>query len=334
MICKGRLTEGYMRKNTKHYYLIFYVILLSFLAQSVSAAFYKYRKDERNVYISIGQTNIKANELVYGQPSSYPVDYKLSQLIWESRNVPMLYTGINVRISPSYTFNLEGKFAVKKHKSIMDDYDWSYVGRDWSDQSNHPDTTLTEASGYNLNFDFDLLGKKRNKLSMLVGYKEDRWSWESRGGTYIYSTNSTTGYRSSIGSFTSGQKVISYSQHMSTPYIGLRFESKLNKWKFNFQYEYSDWVKIKAVDDHYLRDLLFEDTFSESSMNAYKLGVSYQISKKFNLHLNYAVQKYDEARGNTVYKNDDTGVVIGGCTNCAGADNSSASWSFGTIYAY
>jgi len=323
-----------MRKNIKHYYLLLCVIVVSLLAQSVSAAAYKQRKNERNIYISIGQTNIKANELVYGQPSSYPADYKLSQLIWESRNVPMLYAGMNIRINRLYKFNFEAKFAAEDHKSIMDDYDWSYVGRDWSDYSNHPDTILTEASGYNLNLDYNLLGKKKNKLSMLIGYKEDRWSWESRGGTYIYSTNSTTGYRSSTGSFTAGQKVISYRQHMSTPYIGLRFESNLNKWKFNFQYDYSDWVNIKAVDDHYLRDLLFEDTFAESSMNAYKLGITYQINKDFNLLFNYAVQKYDEARGNTIYKNDDTGVVTGGCTNCAGADNSSVGWSFGTTYAY
>lgn len=80
------------------------------LANAVSFA---QKKDNRTISISVGQANVKANEIVYCQPTSCTRDYKVSQLIWDVSNITMLNTGFGVRMSPSYTFSVNGRFAVK-----------------------------------------------------------------------------------------------------------------------------------------------------------------------------------------------------------------------------
>lgn len=290
------------------------------------------KNGNRTVSISIGQVNVKANELVYCQPTSCTRDYKVSQLIWDVRNITMLNTALVVRMSPLYTLSVNGRIAVNKTIGVMDDYDWVYTNRDWSDWSHHEDTKLTEATGFNINLDYQLFGENRAKLLFRAGYKVDTWAWESRGGTYIYS--STNKFRDLSGSFTPGELVISYRQQFRVPYLGFKYELLNNKWRFNFEYDYSDQVTVLATDRHYLRNLIFTDSFEKSTMNAYKLSLGYQLAKNFDIHFLYDVQIYDEARGSTVTTNDTTGVVTATCSNCAGADNSSNAWSIGTTYTY
>ena len=197
--------------------IIFCGILLGSLFQVVKAASFDARNDKNTAYISIGQTAVKANELVYGQPPTYPTDYKLSQLIWDVRNVPVLTAGLNLSISKNYTLNVEGKFGLADANGVMDDYDWQYSGRDWSDWSHHQDTALTESSSIDVNLDFNLIGKKKTTLALLLGYKEDIWAWESHGGTFIYSDTDNGGFRDQSGSFTPGLHIISYEQRFSMP---------------------------------------------------------------------------------------------------------------------
>ena len=298
----------------------------------VHADSFAQKKGNRTVSIAVGQADVKANELVYCQPASCTKDYKVSQLIWNVSNITMLNAGFGVRMSPSYKLSVNGRFAVTKAIGVMDDYDWTYTNRDWSDWSHHEDTKITEATGFNINLDYKLLGKNRTKLLFRAGYKEDTWAWESRGGTYIYS--STNQFRDSSGTFTPGKLVISYRQQFRAPYLGFKFESLMNKWRIDFEYDYSDQVSIEATDRHYLRNLTFTDSFEKSTMNAYKLGIGYQLAKNFDIHFLYDVQVYDEARGNTVTTNDISGAVTATCSNCAGADNSSNAWSIGTTYTY
>lgn len=309
-------------------------ILLGISVQSANADSYIYKKDKTTAYISIGQANVEANELVYCQPiSGCPIDHKLSQLIWDTSNVTVLVAGLNVSFDKSYSMNIEGKIGVTDGKGVMDDYDWQYIGLDWSDWSHHEDTTLTKLAGLDVNLDFNLFGKKKTKLSLLVGYRKDTWAWESRGGTYIYSTIPTD-YRDLSGSFTPGQPVISYEQHFTMPYLGLKFETMFNKWKFNVQYDYSNQVDVSATDNHHLRNLIFIDDFEKGTMSAYKMGIGYQITRNFDVYLRYDVQDYEEVRGSTIYVDSNTGAIIGGCVNCAGADNSSQTWSIGTSLVY
>ena len=324
--------------TTKYYNTIYLLIscsiLLGISVQSANADSYKYKKDKTTAYISTGQASVKANELVYCQPiSGCPVNHKLSQLIWDTGNATVLVAGVNVLIDKSYSLNVEGKIGVTDGKGVMDDYDWQYFGLDWSDWSHHEDTILNELAGLDVNLDFNLYATKKSKLSLLVGYKEETWAWESRGGTYIYSTIPTD-YRDLSGSFTPGQLIISYEQQFTMPYLGLKFETQLNKWKFNIQYDYSNQVSVSASDFHHLRNLIFIDDFEKGTMSAYKMDIGYQITRNFDVYLRYDVQNYEEVRGNTTYVDSNTGAILGRCVNCAGADNSSQTWSIGASFVY
>ncbi len=314
--------------------LIYIGLLLSVTVQLANAYTYRHKKNNTTVYISTGQTNVKANELVYCQPiSGCPVDHKLSQLIWDTRNTTVLVAGLNAPLGKSYNLNIEGKFGITEGESVMDDYDWQYIGLDWSDWSHHEDTTLTESTSVDINLDINLYGNKKSKLSLIVGYKNESWAWESRGGTYIYSTIPTD-YRDLSGSFTPGELGISYEQRFAMPYLGFKFQTRVNKWKFNIQYDYSNQVEVSATDHHHLRNLIFEDYYEKGTMSAYKVGVGYQIIKNFDVYFRYDAQLYEEVRGNTTYIDSNTGVIIGNCVNCAGADNSANTWTIGMSYVY
>ena len=91
---------------------------------------------------------------------------------------------------------------------------------------------------------------------------------------------------------------------------------------------------MKTIDHHVLRNLIFEDRYDKGKMSTYKMGIAYQISKNFDVHVLYDAQVYDEVRGNTIYMDSSTGALLGGCVNCAGADNSNKTLSFGTTYLY
>jgi outer membrane protease len=326
-----------MSDNNKNrfYRIVLCGMVLGLSCHKATAASFETKGEKTTVYMAIGQTEVKANELVYGQPSTYPTDYKLSHLIWQTRSAPVLTAGLNLSLSKYYTFNIESKFALKESKSIMDDYDWLYTNTsDWSHWSHHDDTILTESGSLDVNFDFNLLGKKKNMFQLLLGYKEELWAWKAHGGTYIYSTTSTNKFRDLSGSFTPGQEVIRYRQNFSMPYLGLKFNTKFNKWNFNLQYKYSNQVDVVATDHHVLRNLLFEDSYEKGKMSAFKMSAGYQLSKNFDLNVIYDVQVYKEVRGNTLYRNASTGAILGRCINCAGADNTSNTLSIGAMYHY
>jgi hypothetical protein len=69
-------------------------------------------------------------------------------------------------------------------------------------------------------------------------------------------------------------------------------------------------------------------------MSAYKIGVAYKFYSQLEGFIRYDAREYEELRGNTLYRDSNTGAIIGYCENCAGADNSSSAWSIGISYIY
>lgn len=285
-----------------------------------------------DAYLSIGKMSVNANELVYGQPSTYPtVDYKLSHLIWDAKNVSVLIAGMDVPFKNGITLNIEGKFSQNGGDGTMDDYDWQVTSSPnyWSDWSHHADTDVTDSKSLDINVDLISLGERESKLVLFVGYKYETWAWDSRGGDYIYSSDNTTD-RASIGSFTAGQSVITYKQNFSTPYIGFKLATQSNNWKYNFQYEFSNSVDVTTVDNHILRNLVITNDYEKGKMSVYKINMGYQITNNSDVFLRYEIQDYDEVKGNSTY----SGSTTGRCVNCAGADNSIKTLSIGASLAF
>ena len=322
-------------KNNKNRLLknIVGIILALSPLQEVFSTPYKVSNKDSTLYVSVGKTSVEANELVYCQPiSGCPNDYKLSQLIWEVKDNPVLIGGFSFS-RKKVRMNLELQTALTEADGVMDDFDWQYVGLDWSDWSHHEDTTLTEHNSLDLNLDYLFYGTADNAWRFLIGYRQSKWAWESRGGSYIYSTVPTD-FRDLSGFFTPGERVISYEQEFSFPYIGLKYEGDSGKWKYHFQYEYSNWVSMKATDHHFLRDLIFVDDFSNGSMSAYKVSAAYNISSGLEAYIRYDAREYEELRGSTITRDSNTGGIVGICEDCAGADNTNSTLSIGVSYTY
>ena len=321
------VNKNFVTLSVKRLSLFFVILFLSSKVMSDNSFYYE--KDDRSVYIYAGMANVKANELVYCQPGGgCPVDYKLSQLIWESKNAAILTLGLKNSFSKNSYFNVEAKVLADKGKGVMDDYDWQYINLDWSDWSHHEDTELKKSTVLDISLNLNFYSHEKTNMYFLAGYRESNWGWESRGGTYIYSTVPTL-YRDQTGSFTQGLRVISYEQEFSMPYLGLKYEVELGKWLFDFQYNYSNKVNASSIDHHYLRSLIFKDDFKKSVMNAYKIGIGYKFNKKYRMDIRYEARNFEEARGNTTYINSNTGAIIGDCVNCAGIDNLNQSLSIG-----
>ena len=217
-----------LRNNNVYLSLISLLFLSLFIessyAQSGRHNSWQSTDKSSSLYLTAGQATGEANELVYCQPvSGCSVDYKLSHLIWEIKDVTMLVAGFSRTIN-DLTLNIEGKFGVTEGNGTMDDYDWMYTNAAWSDWSHHDDTSVAEAMIWDINFDFRFYASNNTNLAMVLGYKSEIWAWESRGGSYIYSD---TSYRDSTGSFTPGELGISYEQNFSMPYVGLKFNANL-----------------------------------------------------------------------------------------------------------
>lgn len=286
---------------------------------------------QAEAYLAVGVAQGKTNELVYGQPPSWPTDYKLSQLIWETRQLPMLSAGVSAR-SGQVTLNLQGRIGITAGNAVMDDYDWQDVNRDWTDWSHHEDTDVIDAWAWDISLDFELAGSESVELAGVLGYKQELWAWESYGGSYIYSSSGN--FRDLSGSFTPGQAVIRYEQRFKAPYIGFKFIGESPGWRFQARYIYSNQVDVAATDHHYLRNLIFEDSFSPGEMSSYEISLEYRLSRQLGILARYDRQDYEEVRGDTLQQNSDTGAITGYCTNCAGADNRSELLSVGLTYRF
>ena len=330
-----------MLRNKNNFYLsslvcLFFLLLLveSASAQIGRHASWKSTVKNSGLYLTAGQATGEANELVYCQTSSgCTTDYKLSHLIWEIKDVTMLMAGFTRSIN-DLTLNIEGKFRVTEGNGDMDDYDWQYTNTGWSDWSHHDDTSVTEASVWDINLDFRFYTSVNTNLAMVLGYKSETWGWESRGGSYIYSDTDISGFRDLSGDFTAGELAISYTQEFSMPYVGIKLNTSLANLKFHARVIYSNMVGVSALDLHHMRDLTFEDNFADGEMAAYDVSLTYQLATGLGLIARFDAQEYQEVRGDTTYRVSSTGADAGSCTNCAGADNSNSTWSLGLSYEY
>ncbi len=162
----------------------------------------------------------QSREFVYNPYSGN----KMSELIWKIDGVWVLGGTLSVHPTDWLTLRLSG-WVPLSDSGTMDDYDWKYVGRDWSDWSHHGDTRLESAYMFDtgLAARFASFGKNQvfdsARLEFLAGYRQLYLSWTAYGGSYIYSDSGA--YRGDIGGFPKGQPGISYEQWMKAPYLGL-----------------------------------------------------------------------------------------------------------------
>ena len=108
--------------------------------------------------------------------------------------------GAGVTIQPVEWLKINGDifFNANSGSNELDDYDWRYTTSLWSDWSHHDDVELTKGTMFDVNAEFIFFRNQNTAISAIVGYKQDNWEWEARGGEFIYSIG---GFRNTSGTF-------------------------------------------------------------------------------------------------------------------------------------
>lgn len=232
---------------------------------------------------------------------------KISQLNWDIKQATTLHLGLAYHPLEWLSFNVGGWTRVTGSNSHMEDYDWlGDDGDDWSDYSNHPDTRLNQAWQAEVSATAWAIKRDDLALGVMAGYQRNQFAWESRGGSYIYS--SEEGYRDLYGKILEELKVISYQQTYDTPYVGLVGRYTLQDWTLESRFKYSQWVKAGDYDQHYLRDLTFTGKHGNSGrMQSLAVALTYRVDSDFSVRAGIDYQVYAEAKGNVVVRHVPSG---------------------------
>ncbi len=274
-----------------------------------------------------------AHEYVFANNGAY----KLSQLDWQINDVLMLNAQVAVRLTPWLSFQLSGgtKMAGSSH---LDDYDWLVKGKDWSEWSDHPDTSVTDVNRIDVSGNLSLFRHPNFSLDAIGGVRWNQWGFHAYGGHYIY-TDATNGYRGNIGDFASGTPGIDYKQNLITPYLGLQLNVMFERFSLDASVLGSPFATAHNYDQHELRGLLFQDSFHNGNYLDYKLGGAWAYSEKVSITANWERETYSLTKGSTTISSIGTGVNGTGGKGLflepgpsAGFDNSTDRYSVGLTY--
>jgi plasminogen activator len=294
---------------------------------------------QSEIRLSAGRLNGVSGEFVYdafGADSGIP-GYKLSELQWQLESVYLVGLGASITPNEWLRLNVDYWTAPSDGNGTMDDYDWLYVGLDWSHWSHHDDTSVTEVGSLDLNGEFTLydFGKKKTVITGLLGFKHDTLAWQSVGGYGIYS--STGGYRDLFVTFPNTPG-ISYEQTFYMPYIGVGVRATTNNGSMpivlSASFRYSNQVHGEGVDIHHLRDLRFEDSGDGGKWQAYDINIDFHLSKTLALNLGYAAQRYAEVKATTTMTDLASGDKFFFPGDAAGLDNRSNLLKMGLSYRF
>lgn len=251
--------------------------------------------------MGLGLLNGRSQEKVYDDGE------KLSQLTWDMKQVPTLHLGLAFHPLDWLSYDLRGWTRISDGNSHMKDYDWiSDEDVGWTHYSNHPKTRLKNA--WQLEFAATAWALKREDvaLGVMAGYQRSRFDWDSKGGSYIYSSDN--GFRDLEGNFPGGEKAISYQQTYDTPYLGLVGLYNLKNWTLESRFKYSQWVRARDFDTHHMRDLTFSGSNGNTGrMQSLALGLTYNVNPQLSVKAGIDHQVYTSTKGSTLIKHTPSG---------------------------
>ncbi|OPY91176.1 MAG: Coagulase/fibrinolysin precursor [Syntrophaceae bacterium PtaU1.Bin231] len=258
--------------------------------------------DKISIEIYGGYLKGESRELVYNAATGV----KESELFWSIDEAYVLGGTLAVRPLEWLTFRAGGWTPIKANNT-MDDYDWLTSGEtDWTHHSNHPDTKLNRARQIDVSVAARLVKFRKTswfesaQVDFLAGYRWLYMNWTASGGTFI---SSDGGFRNRYETFQDGMAVIGYEQWIETPYAGLGGSIAFGRWSFAGELTGSLWGKASDRDNHYLRTLLFEDTFTNVPMIAGEFMAGYAVTSHLSLFGSFMYQRYFETKGPTTMTN-------------------------------
>ena len=294
---------------------------------------------------SDGKTHLTLNSgLLKGESGEYVYDadgisgitgYKISELQWSLDDVPMVGLELAHEVG-DFTLNLDYWTNAGEGEGSMDDYDWLYVGLDWSHWSHHDNTAVRDISRFDISGDFVInrFRWENTALYASLGYRQDHLEWQATGGEGVYSIDS---YRDSYVIFPD-IPVISYEQTYRTPYVGLGIHSKGRSGGTNITLDarlrFSDWVDAEDVDTHHLRALRFEEEGDGGRWTAFDVRMVFALGRQLDFRIGYSSTEYQEVSANTLITDLTDGSESFYPGDTAGLDHSSSMVSLGLGYRF
>ncbi len=281
--------------------------------------FYSSSDGSVSAFAGFGLTSLEAGEYVYDG------SHKLSQLDWESKNVPTAKMGATLELG--YNWRLKGKLDIGMDgDGHMVDRDWLvYSIDDWTHQSVHPDTRLDHYLSGTIEADRTFYQTDTTRLSLGGGLGYSDVQWSAYGGSYIYSTYAL---HDTVGNFADGEKGITYRQKIPVAFVSANAEQRIGALTLAGGIQGGATFGISDIDDHWLRDLRFYDDMKPAPMIGANVSLDYQLLPSASIYVAGDFQKVYHAKGDTKVEST-TSSASANYDDAAGADFQSWSVSFG-----
>ncbi len=248
-------------------------------------------------------------------------DYKFGESVWKLDDVPMAGIGFSASVGKSVRISFDYWLNTTDGGGGMKDYLWRAVGYDWSDRSQHSDTTVRKAEMIDISAEYIFAdtseGRERNYWSAVVGYRRDFFDWQARGGSAIWSS---PGYRDTSVLF-ADIPLFTYKQTFTVPYIGVQYNTfnhtRDGRLSSRFYLQYSPLASgedelVSTMGERYTEANAwkYEGEMSGGGWYRFGLEMNFEITKQIMLTLGYTLQQYNEIKG----KRKETDLVGGTTT--------------------
>lgn len=272
---------------------------------TLSLFFFAQAKTYNSIETSISNFTSKSNVYVYQN------NKKISELIWEAKQVPIINFNLESKKN-NYFLNFLFSKNISKKDAIMNDYDWLLDSTsDWSDWSSHSDTKVDSIEIFDLYISYkNFITFLRSDIKTSLGYKKMTKIFKAYDGDYIYSENG--GFRNCVGSFgqyndcygsiVPGGLNITYKETYKFIYMQVMVLKKIYDFQLATSVIYGPTVVIDGRDYHHLAQFIDVNKL-ESSMYGYGLNLSYPFSKRFYIGLDFNYERYKFTKGRRVRYN-------------------------------
>ncbi len=261
----------------------------------------------------VGVLGVEAHEYVFSGANH------VSFLNWQSV-APVLNASMSVSLPQNWTLTFDAQAGLSGD-SHMADYDWTggyfvdYSFDNWTHRSLHPNTNLDFYFNGSAAIGYDVVADGQNAVNLNGGFKYIDSQWTAYDGTAIYSVG---GFRDS--SFAIAGKGVTYRQQLPAVFVGADGTFERGEWTFSLGAQAGLTVGGRAIDDHWKRDIHFEDFFHPAPLLAATAGAEYGVSDKVSVFVKGTVDKVFLQRGNTDYYEISTGAYTGTSYDLTGAE--------------
>jgi outer membrane protease len=281
--------------------------------------------------VGTGVQSLFANEIVY--LNGGPDTTELSHLFWMSA-APVLTSTMKVNVPDGWLFAARGSFAAAGI-SYMEDYDWidpgnygrTYDFNDWTDRSQHVNTTLDWYFDGSILVGRDLAPMDSTTVNINGGFRYIDVMWAAKGSHFVYSDFG--GFRDHVGDSPANDPAISYRQQFPALFLGADTTIVNGDWTFGLGAQAGMTLGAQTHDWHWNKDSHYVDTFHPAPLVGVSGSADFALSEMATLFIAGSVDQVFRARGDEVIYSIATGAQTGTATDVEGTDLFSAKISAG-----